>query len=36
MGAVLDQTCLLEILKDFYGMTDVKSEFSEDRIRAMQ
>lgn len=36
MGAVLDQTCLLEILKDFYGMTDVKSEFSEDRIQAMQ
>lgn len=36
MDAALDQTCLLEILKDFYGMTDVKSDFSEDRIQAMQ
>lgn len=36
MDAVLDQTCLLHILEDFYDVTDVKSDFSEEMIRAMQ
>ena len=36
MDAVLDQTCLLHILEDFYDMTDVKADFSEEMIRAMQ
>lgn len=36
MDAVLDQTCLLHILEDFYDVTDVKPDFSEEMVRAMQ